>query len=76
MTTADLDYTFSGLSDASIYKFEVIAVYDYPDSDNKESAMENIDVFSSPLPPTPIDPTEVTILFLSELCLLTFCQGF
>ena len=76
MTTDDLEYTFSSLTDATIYKFEVTAVDDDPLLDNKESTIENIDVFSSPLPPTPIDPTEVTILFLSELCLLTFCQGF
>jgi len=59
VTTADLEYTFSSLTDATIYKFEVTAVYDNPLLDNKESTIENIDVFSSPLPPTPIDPTEV-----------------
>jgi len=57
--TTELQFTFDGLSDASFYKFDVIAVYNGGSLANKESAPQNLEVFSSPLPPTMVEPTEI-----------------
>jgi len=59
VTTGDLQYQFTGLSDATAYSFEVSAVYTGGSLENRKSSPENIFVVSSPLPPTMIEPTEV-----------------
>jgi len=58
-TTTDLQYTFNDLPDATRCQFDVIAVYNGGSFDNKESAPQNLVVFTSPLAPTMLEPTEV-----------------